>query len=293
MVILQDLHNQRSNQFIQSIHLNAFCKTHNIEFYHKPFINRYITIYPALKAYQQPKKTQIYLKLLSLIKRITNPLGFISLEDDAISNDYAKQPELFKGKYVFCKGGRLRDYASVIKYRDYFRELFTPAINTDKLKELFLNKESESQVILGVHIRRTDYINYEKGMYFFDDDVYINYIKQVIALTREDTRIILFTDDKNLDFDRYKREFRNILLSKNSIVEDYYLMGQCDYLLSTNSTFTLVASYLGKCKLFRFMGIDEKISDMNVFKECTILDHTDEEAERAGIAYQKFISRKE
>ena len=209
------------------------------------------------------------------------------LDDDTLAAQYSKQVEIFKGKTVFCRGGRLRDNASVGKHRNFFRKIFKPNIDTKKLDNVYLDSEV---CVLGLHVRRTDYASYKKSLYYFDDNVYIKHAKRIRELIG-DCKIIVFTDDKCINFAKYKNELSNVILSQCSIVEDYYLMGRCDYLLSTNTTFTLVASYLGQSKLFRFMAPNEDILDLNIFKECATLNQTEEEAHRATLARQGFYSR--
>ena len=287
MVILEDLHNQTSNQFVQFIHLSAYCKEHKIDFFHGKFINNYVKEYPALLIYQKSKINQLYLHLLSKIGRKLRILSIIWLDDDVLAEQYSKEVDLFKKRTVFCRGGRLRDNASVEKHRDFFRKIFKPDVDTIKLAELYLDSKHP---VLGLHVRRTDYATYERGMYFFDDDVYIKYAKKVQEFIGK-CKVILFTDDKQINFSKYQKELGNVVISRCSIAEDYYLMGRCNFLLSTNTTFTLVASYLGRSKLFRFMGPDEEIKTLNVFKECATLNHTEEEALRAELARQaKFFN---
>jgi len=53
----------------------------------------------------------------------------------------------------------------------------------------------EGDINLGVHIRRGDYIKWENGNYFFDDEFYIDLIKQFLLLfTNKKVNIFISTN---------------------------------------------------------------------------------------------------
>ncbi len=292
MLILTDLLNQRSNQFIQNIHVHAFCNTYDIEFYHLPFVEKYFTIYPNLATFRKSNLERIVHKIKVKLYRtfFKNKIVYLCYDETV----QAQSDKIIEGKNknVYAIGGRFRAEDYVKNQRTYFKTLFEPGFDTSKLSNKYLTRENNTQTIIGVHIRRTDYIFYEKGMYYFEDEIYINMLKQIVNLVNNNYKIIIFTDDKNLNFSAYSTHFNNIQLSLQNIEEDYYLMGKCDYLLSTNSTFTLVAAYLGTCKLYRFMAPNEAIDSLDLFEECEILQHTSKEATRAYNATVLFEKKK-
>jgi hypothetical protein len=133
---------------------------------------------------------------------------------------------------LFAKGWHFRNWDTVGKYKSLYQHLFDPAIDKQFLRDKYLQKAGD-EVLLGVHIRRGDYKEFWNGALYFDDDTYIDKIKQFITGIGKPCRIIIFTNDV-LDEARYRREFEQVTVSDNPAINDHYslwasLMGDTPY----------------------------------------------------------------
>lgn len=124
-----------------------------------------------------------------------------------------------------------RDLASLEKHADLVRAFFQPRNVTNAEKALGKMREGGG-VVVGVHIRRGDYKDFEGGRYYYEDDVYERNKKSVgdeIVKSGNTPKFVMFP---------YR-----------SAVEDQWMMSHCDYLMGPPSTFTMWASFMGKVPL--------------------------------------------
>lgn len=267
MLVLHKLAGQRSNHFMHHIHLDAYCKEHGIKFCNLYF-RQYKKYYPSLKLHNNNLFFRIlfrtivrlnwYLKIFRVINFNLEYRGYVDRSDEIYP---------IKG-LTFCEGFHFRADKLVKKYREEYKKQFEPNIDKESFKKKYFIKTNDNSKIIGIHIRRGDYINYRDGIYFYDDDTYIEYMIQLSNLLSDNCTFILFTNDSQLNFDNYKSKFGNrVLLSKEDIHIDHFLMSECDYLLGPPSSFSLWASFIGKAKLYQAESKNEILS-LSKFEEC-------------------------
>jgi hypothetical protein len=235
MLILSNLYGQRSNNFIQYIHLDSFCRENGVKFY-CPQLRRFYKDYPNLKreGLGYSALRLFFIRQLKLIRE----LQFTDPAENKLYKD------IILNENTCCEGWEFRSSETARKYRSTYREIFDPAIDKDFFTGKYL-KRSNGEPAIAVHIRRGDYKEHLNGRYFYDDLVYINKIQQLVDCLKKECRIIVFTNDPELDTSIYKKHFSNILFSDNSPMVDHYLMSKCDYIIGAPSTFSIWASYIG------------------------------------------------
>lgn len=241
MIILKEPYGQTSNQFIQHIHLDSFCRDHGIVFYNK-FILALENDYPNLKSVYKYKTVYNLLHFINTLK-LTKHLNIHFKDLEQI--DYYRT-RILDSKLLFCRGWYFRSWETTLKYRSYYQELFKPNIDKSLKEMAWMADRTGVEKIIGVHVRRGDYKFFQGGIYYYDDKVYIDKIRQLHAALGGDSKIMIFTDDKNLNTAVYKASFKNIMISNNPVKVDHYLMSRCDYIIGPPSTFSLWASYIGE-----------------------------------------------
>ncbi|MCL1960046.1 MAG: alpha-1,2-fucosyltransferase, partial [Spirochaetes bacterium] len=170
---------------------------------------------------------------------------------------------------IYVGGWFFRVHELTAKYQDYFIAKYT-------LKEKYykdnnylkiINKQKENgNIIIGIHIRRGDYKQWNEGKYFFDDNVYLKYKQnmknEIESKLNKQCKIIFFSNEP-LSF----VEDENTYISKNDWYIDQFLMSKCDFLIGPPSTFTLWASYIGKVKYYHIEN-NNGIINLNNFLYC-------------------------
>lgn len=133
-----------------------------------------------------------------------------------------------------------RDYFAVEKHADQIRAFFMPNESLIKTVEQEWKEEivPGADVIIGVHIRRGDYINWNGGKYFYDDSVYIRVMKELEEDTDKRCKFVVFSNEE-IDVNAMRRELQSeVVCSKGSAVEDHYKMSNCNFLVGPPSTFS-------------------------------------------------------
>ncbi len=111
-----------------------------------------------------------------------------------------------------------------------------------------MKKKNKGKFIVGVHIRRGDYRNWNKGKYFFDVYFYkdvINKLKTKLINENKDPFFVVVSDEKII-FDIGANFF-----SEGSWKEDQITLQICDLIVGPPSTFTMWASYISKIPLIK------------------------------------------
>lgn len=272
-----------SNRLLQNLHFEIFCKEHNIE-YHNP------TFSTIAHYYKKPcnSKSTFLLKILQIdllgpifhhsriVKKLFSVVWIISklrflklVRFDKLGKEPECEKILLKAfdkkNIIYTAGWRFRLPSLEDKYRSDISQRYS-------LKESFYNGnymvdninklKSQGYTLIGVHIRRGDYKKWKGGIYYFNDDVYKEYMvsisKQLNQQGKEKHLFVLFSNGE-LSF----KQSDNILISNESWYIDHHLMSNCDYLIGPPSTFTLWASYIGNAKLFHIYDCKERL-DINL-----------------------------
>jgi len=259
LIVLYRSFGNHSNRLFQNLHFEAFCIEFGIE-YANP------TLLDMSKYFISPVDTKYFYKALLLRTVVNKGLSKVGLFRNLLNFNYDidSKNELIKTNpdqdyYVEGWGFRVHDLTA--KYQDLFIDKYSLKeeyyINNRLYKKIqAIDRDTTS--IIGVHIRRGDYKTHQGGKYYFNDEVYKKYIRQMQKDIKEklskDSIIIIFSDEIT-GFN----ENSNIIISKNDWYVDHYLMSTCDYLIGPPSTFTLWASYIGKNKYFHFTNDSGKI----------------------------------
>lgn len=140
--------------------------------------------------------------------------------------------------------------------KDYYRAIFQNQFfrfHQNPFKTFKINTKGK---ILGVHIRRGDYINFLEGKYFFPDSTYFNYIKTLISLKYDFKTILIFSNEMN-SINKNLFNFENLYFVTGNEYEDYFLMARCDLVVGPSSTFSMWANYIGIGKLLYIQSPNE------------------------------------
>lgn len=219
MLILLKPYGQTSNNFFQHINIDAFCREHNIKFYNK-YIKRYGKDYPGLNLYGK----NIFLNFIILLILYLDKIKAISTLYFTEKDERAKYESLIKKnkKLLICKGWYFFQSELTHKYRSEYKKLFTPDIDRSFYINKYFPDHESGNITIGVHIRRGDYEHWDNGIYFYSDEIYSKIVEQFISTLNHKCRIIIFTDDKNLNKTYYNKKFKELAFSQESVVVDHF-----------------------------------------------------------------------
>ncbi|MEO6303491.1 MAG: alpha-1,2-fucosyltransferase, partial [Bacteroidia bacterium] len=190
-----------------------------------------------------------------------NVIKLIEFNND--QEDLSSKEDLMKTENrTFVKGWGYRNKELTKQDRNYYKELFYPNFH-QKSKSLI----DPEKINIAIHIRRGDYVQWEGGRYFFNDAIYTKAIDKLIELIGTDCRVLIFTNDKNLNRHLYDSKYSNCYISSSDERTDHYLMSQCQYIIGPPSSFSMWASYIGNTKFYHLKGENDKIKLEN-FEIC-------------------------
>ncbi|RYE16511.1 MAG: hypothetical protein EOP45_17385 [Sphingobacteriaceae bacterium] len=210
MVILLGPYGQRSNNLFQHVHIDSYCRNNGIYFYNS-FIYKFRRDYPNIGKPNILLDLLLKVKLLRILRRF-KIVKYINFGDEFHNDQY--KAAVLKYPILSCEGWFLWSNTTVAKYRKLYQHIFDPAVDKVHLQAKFLSREIGTNKIVGVHIRRGDYILHEDGKYFFDDAVYLDKMQQLVAQLSKNIKFLLFSNDDALDKDLYRRAFDNVLILK-------------------------------------------------------------------------------
>lgn len=229
-----------SNRLFQSIHFEAFCLENKIPFSSICFEDMKFLYNLKRNPFNNLFRFIIYALYFTKLLKVIN---FSTEETSQLYEDLLK-----KRKNVFVYGWFFRRENLTIKYRNIFQKKYSlsPSLYKDnKFVIDSLSKKSSNEIILGVHLRRGDYKEWQNGKYYFENKVFDDYINHFTKINNENkVKIILFSNE-NLEYE----ESETLYISHEQWFIDQYIMSKCDYLIGPPSTFTGWASYIGEVPL--------------------------------------------
>lgn len=155
-----------------------------------------------------------------------------------------------KNRIIFINSWKhKKDYEAIVEFKPEIIRLFTPKQEfLEKTDKLFSEIKSVYDILIGVHIRRGDYLNFHNGSYYFDDSVYSRYMKMLTSM--QGTKKVGFFISTNEGINTTEYKGLNIHLLDNSLgIEDLYALSKCDYIMGPPSTFSMWASFYGSVPL--------------------------------------------
>jgi hypothetical protein len=151
------------------------------------------------------------------------------------------------GTVIIRNGGlHYQDWENLLKHADKIRRFFQPELKyCQNVDALMKNNRISDSVLIGVHMRKSDYKRFLGGTMFFSDEIYLrNMLLIGEELRRKSLNVqFLICSDEAID----PKIFQGTKFFKGSghFIEDLYAFSQCDYIIGPPSTYTAWASFYG------------------------------------------------
>jgi len=283
---------QHSNRLILNLNFHAFCLEHGIEYCNPTLTQASYYLSPCrttTKSYVGFLRKNLLFGVFrnsSFVKKyfsvawLASLLGFVKFivfNRDIVqkNNDCEKilLKTFEKNITVFTGGWWFRVPNLIEKHRDELIKMYSlkPEFyeNNDFYRTIIKLKQ-EDNILIGIHIRRGDYKKWRGGKYYFEDDVYEKYMKDLSQKLSEKTaknQVFIIFSNNAVKFTGSE----NLLISKEAWYIDHHIMSMCDYLIGPLSTFTLWANYIGKNTLYSIRddsgNIDNAVSDFSAWND--------------------------
>lgn len=163
-----------------------------------------------------------------------------------------------------------RDYTGVEKWHLEITKFFAPKLELVEKAARFWRERVKGKVVVGVHVRRGDYREWNGGRFFYEDKIYVANILSVVKdlSSRGPITVMLFSNE-DIDMSNFQIRGVDVVLSRGSAIEDHFLMSKCDYLFGPPSTFSRWGAYMGR-KPLAFIKSREETLRIKDFKYMSI-----------------------
>jgi len=178
------------------------------------------------------------------------------------------------GRLAVVSTWKIRDHDLCARHAEAIRRIFTPNPGLRTASDRRLSRlRSGVDLVLGVHIRHGDYRKHADGALFFAPGDYRRWMGEFAACFPDKKIGFAICSDARqkaedfagLDFvfgpgndaaDEYGNKRRDPVVAV--IVEDNYMLSQCDYILGTVSTFCSWAAFWGHKPLLQVRAKSER-----------------------------------
>jgi hypothetical protein len=205
--------------------------------------------------------------IILLVLRIMIKARMIKCIDfqDEKDNNSKNKDTMLHSRIIAVKGWYFRDESSFFENAACIRQRFTPGERYLNSIYTFIKKmRSKYKYVIGIHVRRGDYQEWNNGKYCFSDHIYLNYIKQLKNILNEDACYIIVSNEVVTDI----LSIRDCFIHRGHAIEDLYLLSMCDYILGPPSTYSAWASFYGSVPLCYIFEENQNIT-LNNFKVFT------------------------
>jgi hypothetical protein len=152
-----------------------------------------------------------------------------------------------KRKAIYFHGWLFRNPIGLEKYRGQITKYFEPKEKYLRdAREQIKKIRSEYDTIIGVHMRKGDYKNWQDGKFFVGEKRFREIIDEYLLKFSIDSKktAFIFFSDESVDISAFGG--LHTFLPKNPhAIGDLYELSTCDAILGTDSTFGAFASYYG------------------------------------------------
>lgn len=171
---------------------------------------------------------------------------------------------------VFLRGWSFRDPMAVSMHGASLREYFRPVEPYARSAAARAEEARGDGLLIGVHVRRGDYLQYRGGAFCYSDGTYVTLIRQTRQLFPPGANVsFIITSDDPMAGERIAAMCPELSIGQGTghVIEDLSLLGECDYLLGPPSTFSKWASFYGRKPLYQVRGpsVPFTLSDFVVF----------------------------
>ena len=229
------------------------------------------------------RESKYYRKYTSLIKKlfpgkILSDDGKVFNLDNESARITSPQTPHKDGRFVYLTGWLFRSPRSVIKYHKEIKDYLKPKKQIlNKVNDFIKELRKDTPLLVGIHIRQTDYKLVGDGSLFFEQsevrkiiDDYLDYFN----LNKNQVRFLICSDDK---IDRNIFEGLNFYLGLGGEIEDMFSLANTDLIIGSNSSYGGFSAYYGNVPIICFDRKDmdwESIRDKKEFvyyNSCTNL----------------------
>jgi hypothetical protein len=181
----------------------------------------------------------------------------LGLEWESLT-DAKMEKRIRDARVVFIYGWHFRAPECVERHADKIRAYFRVAEPYETASTQAVQRLREkADVVVGIHMRFGDYLNFKGGKYYFPPARYFSWMEQLAGQFPGRKVAFMICSDEP----RPASGFPGLLvgLGPGSMAGDLYALAKCDYIFGPPSTFSQWASFYGEKPLFHLEDRDARL----------------------------------
>ena len=161
----------------------------------------------------------------------------------------------------FIKGWHTRrDTKYIAEAKEELKRIFTPRQEiVDEAEKLINGLRQQSDMVVGVHIRRGDYKEWNNGKFYYSIEEYYMFMKRIEELYADKKVSFFISSNEKLDKSQFKDCICDFHYNGNPIL-DLYTLSLCDILIGPVSTFSRWASFIGEKPIYFIEDIHQELT---------------------------------
>lgn len=145
------------------------------------------------------------------------------------------------------------------KHLNLILDIISPNQNfIDEVKKHF-NLKKQNEIVIGIHIRHGDYVNFQNGKYFYSFEQY-NQLMNKIVHCFSDKNVKFFIASNTKVDEKVFINHQVIKIKKSNSLSDLIGLSTCDYICGPPSTFSAWASLYKNIPLYFIEDINTEIN---------------------------------
>ncbi|MDQ1141881.1 MAG: hypothetical protein EOO44_04135 [Flavobacterium sp.] len=274
MIIINDKPGQLCNQLWSYVPFISFCLENDITFISLYFEDNYkffenLNIENKIK-FGYTGNTSVDVLLRKVLFRSVQRTPFFLLDIFSAKVDKQKwQNENWpvevlcteKFKIFLGAGIHQKNNTYLDKYHERIRQIFSPKkIFREKVETYFIKRKIDT-LIIGIHLRRGDYIDFFDGKYYYSNEIYAKHMKSIEndATSKGKKVSFLLCSNEKINLQHFAA-FECFQIKDCNAIMDLYALSLCDYMLGPPSTFSMWSSFYGKVPLKFILPTSESIA---------------------------------
>lgn len=174
---------------------------------------------------------------------------------------------------TYLYGWPFYDLTSLRKAGNLVRQYMAPQDDIAMyVQKTMMMLRSNSDIVIGVHLRRGDYKSWRNGIYYYSNAQYKHCMDVLYRnIGKQKKCVFVLFSNENLAIEEFANEQYSTLMLAGNPAQDFHTMASCDYLIGPPSSFSGLASFMGKVPRYMIEDAskDFGMSDMLVWLEET------------------------
>jgi hypothetical protein len=178
-----------------------------------------------------------------------------SLRDESFQIQIRKNSLNFIQGWLFREGWFIEDRDLLAQYSPVIKDYFQPLGRYRKtISQFMATLRRDYAIVIGMHVRQGDYQAFKAGRYFYESDRYFELIKSLNEQLNNAN--VCFVICSNVEQDLEPLRGLNVCAGIGGLVEDMYLLAECDYIIGPPSSYSMWASFYGDKPLYMLRDVE-------------------------------------